>query len=477
MIEILSDINTGSDTFETQWYTPYSLTFILGKFINLFFSIESTGRILLSLYFIFTPLSFLYVLSTLGQRLRLGLFIFPILYNFNLSWGFIPFLISVPLLFLVLGVCIETGAGKSGLHRIGLPFLVILLLFTHLFSYLIAVILVTAILISSKIKLNRRLADWLLAIGPSLALGAIWYSRLTYNVADEYFLAKSFKMVPLSIKLKFFSDFVLSGDSGYVYRIIFWILTGLLVLNLFPLKPEKTIILTADKHSRRIYGYIIGCILVLLYLICPYSMLTAVWLFNRLSFLVFAGIVLMLPQRKSFFHSVLDFTVIGVMCLLSIYTANRYLRFEQSARPCIEILDQLKPDGRLRMILLDNRSEFTDHTPFDHIDQYYQIRQDGIVHNPFAVLTHMPVRYKQKHMALQAKFRPEVYFRDGRYLLDRRFDGYDYFLIRFPVNSSDRLRGEIFQDHLEKIRPLYQNEQWMVFETIIQEGVDLSSDE
>ena len=189
-------------------------------------------------------------------------------------------------------------------------------------------------------------------------------------------------------------------------------------------------------------------------------MLTAVWLSNRLAFFVYAGCLLCLPPCNVPKRLVPDIVLLGIVCLFSIHTAWMYLRVEHESLSAFDCMKRAAPGKRLRLMLVDTRSRVMDHTPYDHIDQYYAIRQSGIVYNPFAVLTHMPVKYRPEFMAKEAAFRPEVYRTKTGFIADIRFSDYDYFLIR---SQRDPELVKLFGKNAEWIARVFQKCPWFLY--------------
>ncbi len=460
-----STLPVNASDFETNWFTPYSGTFLAGKALNTILPLEQTGRALLMFYLIMTPIAFLFLLHAAGRDPRYALLMFPLLFNFNMAWGFLPFLISIPVLLTVLALALK-AAGGAPRFVIALSFAMIILFFTHLFSFMIGTVFTGLILTAGSQTLLEKIKTLVMVFLIPGVLSLIWYGGLTYSVSDEYFISRAFRTFPLSIKLKFFPDFVISGSAGPEYRRIFWMLMVTCLLYLVSGFRRKR----PGGSTGSISGpAIISAGFVLIYLICPYSLLTAVWLPNRLAFLAAAGVVIWLPVYRSRIRIVLDAGVILLTGLLAYHTTGLYGRFTREIAPAMRCLEYAESGKSLRLLLLDPRSSVTDHVPFGHMDQYYPIRRDGAVHNPFCTLTHMPVRYTPDAMDREAGFRPEIQRTETGLVADIRFDSYDYFLIRFAsAGPGEDIRPAViallFKENAPRIRTVVQFDRWELFE-------------
>ena len=463
LIQIASKINSDiavGQMYQTDWFTPYSTFFLLGKWLHLIFPLEFTGRILLMLYFLATPLAFSLLLYVLNRPLRNTLWIFPLLYNFSLSWGFIPFLLAVPLLLAWIASICALFAQKG--HPWLVSVLGVLVFFTHLFAFVIGAIVAIIILLTGKAAWRDKII-WAGSglLFPGL-LSIFWYTRLSYSSADQVFLSKAIQFPSLGYKLKFLPDFCLSGDPVGVYHWIFLIYAGLMGLVwIASMGKRNRKDSRADRPNLRLM-YIIPGILAGMYVICPYSLLTAVWLFNRLAFLSVAGCCILLSDKATVVRRIADIFVILLVIVISIYTTRLYLHFSNEAAEGLACINQIPPRQRLRYLPLNSRSQFTDQTVYDHFDQYYALQKGGTVHNPFAVLTHMPIQYKEPFFSQETSFKPGIREIGGRFQTDLRFHDFDYFLLRLPPNLTHDPLPDLFGFDTIHVDLIQQNSSWVL---------------
>jgi hypothetical protein len=463
-IHDLKDVDSSPDNpFAFRMLTPYSGTFWLAGLVMKFLPIETSGKAVLAIYFILTPLFFMGLLKACHQPLIYGFFIFPLLFNFNLSWGFIPFLLAVPVLFCVLALSVKLSLQEGKALPYILAGTLLLLFFVHLFVFIIGAVLAGTIRCIGKGSLKRKLIQVTGIFLPSGLMGGIWYSGLRFSDADQIFLSKKLIIPSLWVKLKYFPDYAISGDPFWGYRAVFWIILGAMALIIWVNRSQYGSLskMIDNPHTR--IRWTISITVLVLYFVCPYSLLTAVWLYNRLAFLVLAAIILVLPDQLHFRRSVFVSICVLLIAAMSGYTTWIYSRFESEANPGLACLSKIEPGKNLTGLILNARSQYTDHSVYDHIDQYYQIRYDGIVHNPFAVLTHMPVQYREPWMSREANLQFETYTRRGITITDSQFEQNDYFLVRLSNRGSNPI-PELFGDHLFDIRPVVQEHPWIVFQ-------------
>lgn len=430
------------DYFETQWFTPYVIPYQLGRFLAAAIPLETTGKVLLTLYLLLTPLAFARLLRSLNKPAILALGILPLLFNFNLSWGFLPFLLAVPLIFETTVRAIRYLDTPGLLNWIALSVCFLLLFFTHLFGMITAGVLVIGAAIASLHRRRRQAFLCLTAGIPAAVLTLLWQQTLVFSKSDAVFLSKGIRFAPLSLKIRFFPDYIVSGDPSRTGWIILGLFSLIILFRALPVSspdaPPETLSLRGPVAAGMLSA------LVVFYLICPYSWLTAVWLFHRLAFMIPAFVICMLPIHSRCSRSAWILMISAVTIWLGLTTVERYRLFNLEAVSGAKILHQIPPGRSLRYIPVNSRSRFTDHNPYEHFGQYYMIHQNGFVLNPFATLVHMPVKYRRSRMRAFEGFRQGVVREDGRFHTDLRWDIHEYYLIRIGPGDTPEAVASLF---------------------------------
>ncbi len=461
--------------FETHWFSPYAVTYLLGQSMTLLFSVETIGKILLSLYLLLTPLLFFRFIRSIGKPVYLAFPICLLLFNFNISNGFLSFLIAIPLL-------IETSTQSylflkktSWKQGIILTFLFVLLFFTHIFALILGLSFLLSSFVVALITDKKFIPAVLIPLIslPSIILAIIWRFSLVLTEIDFVFLDKGTRFAPLIHKIKFFPDYCISGDPGYIPRIVFACLVIMIILRFLPSsscadKDNHTKISASQSEPRinqlqNIYGLMCFVTIGVIYLVCPYSLLTAVWLFNRVAFLVPVYSLALLP-RSSRLNPGLFILGSTVLCIwLSLHTLHCYKSFSNEAQKGRDIIRLIPAEKSLSYVPFDNRSDFTDHEPYLHFGQYYQLDKNGSVYNPFAILTHIPIRYTPQHMAIESRFRTEHILKDNPITVDLEFDRSDFFLFRIhELESRKNLIQRLFPDSHTSIITVYHDNKWLL---------------
>ncbi|MCD4653199.1 hypothetical protein K8T06_04630 [bacterium] len=454
-----------ADRFETNWWTPYAFPYYMARIIAIIFPIEITGKILLSLYLILTPLSTARLLKSLNKPPVLALATFPLLINFNLSWGFVPFLISIPLMLESINQCIRFIRTPLTYRWILFSSALVLLFFTHLFALLIALVLCAGITVGSLIYERKTAFLCLIAMVPALLITFFWRSTLKFSESDLFFLQKGVRYSPVIKKLQFFSDFIISGDPGTTSRLIFSVFIILLIIRAIPSKKLSNNCIQPSRQNKIINLSSLSLLIsiCMFYIFCPYSWLTAVWLFNRVAFLIPIMFLTMLPRKGRIPFPLWSITVSALTVWLCCHTTLRHLNFNTEIIQGIEVINQIPPGKSVRYIPSNPRSAFSDHEPYEHFGQYYQIHRNGYIFNPFATLIHLPVRYIPYWLMKFEGFQPGAIHVDKQLKTDLKFDSHEYFLLRLsPVDTPERIAALFLKSKHQLPELISQKGPWIL---------------
>ncbi len=154
----------------------------------IFSSVEQATRAYYLLYIALLPLAALAAIRRLGGNQWFALLSFLLLYNFNVTWGFVGFTLGVPVFLLLFTVVADDNPGR--LHYLVAAALLVCLFFIHAMVFLFAAGFVVLAAAFTYPREPRRLLGPALALLPALALFAAWWLRQP-PVADGLSLRES----------------------------------------------------------------------------------------------------------------------------------------------------------------------------------------------------------------------------------------------------------------------------------------------
>ncbi|NOZ01404.1 MAG: hypothetical protein GXP54_05885 [Deltaproteobacteria bacterium] len=82
---------------------PNLAYYYVTSWLSYLFELETANKVVLSIYILTFPLSFLYLLRSFGRSKWLSLFAFPLTYNAMFAYGFVAFVMGMPLLLAGVG--------------------------------------------------------------------------------------------------------------------------------------------------------------------------------------------------------------------------------------------------------------------------------------------------------------------------------------------------------------------------------------
>jgi hypothetical protein len=145
--------------------------------LPIFSSVEAANRVFLCLYVVALPVSVLWLLRFVGGNEWLTLTCFPLMNNFNLSWGFVGFTIALPLIIFTYLATLRYLDSSTARRAVIVGGLLTLMFFVHVQATLFAALL---FLVTAAIRHRRsltRLGTDLLILLPAAALTVQWWLR------------------------------------------------------------------------------------------------------------------------------------------------------------------------------------------------------------------------------------------------------------------------------------------------------------
>ena len=225
LFRVLSELLSGPSERDFFYYfnpfTPYLTTYVVGAYLSDLLNTVVACKIILSLIVITTPLALDYWLSSFEGDRRLAVLGYPLVFDFHYHWGFVSFGVAIPLLLLVLGIFNSNSPRPLITRGALLSILLLLLLSTHLYAFLFAILTIG---IQTLCK-PRKLLHAICAL-PSFALYLTWKQASNVNAHELSLLSLMPVDLPNRFKVLFGGYF--TADPDY-----HWALLGLAISIFF----------------------------------------------------------------------------------------------------------------------------------------------------------------------------------------------------------------------------------------------------
>lgn len=408
--------------YELHYATPYLLGYALIRLLATVCTVTTAATLVVWMAILALPLSVRVLLLRAGADPWLSLLAFPLAYGYAFYWGFLNFLIAIPIAVIHVALLFDRRPWAQTI-------LGVLLMASHglLFAFAAAVTLGFAI-----VKRSWRTAATILP--GALLMAAFLLSRTTTE--------RTVTWKPGPSRLTDFSS-VLFANA--------WEPAGLALLGAMIV----AIAVAGPRLSRDPTRWIPGVVAVLSYLALPFGMSGTAYVYPRFAIFVAIGALLFVDVRTRAISRVLIVVIAIVWCSV---TAARFHRFDAEARELDPLIERIPPARRVAQM---NVHAFSDHVPgpvYWHAGAYYQVRRGGIVAWSFASLeSWYPsiVRFRSGAEPVIASRTTPVDGMDWPGLL-----AYDYVLVR----GSDPRRGA-FRDAPQPLKLVGRSGSWWLFET------------
>ncbi len=413
-------------------------------------TVESANRVFLCLYVFLLPVSTLLVIRRLGGNPWYALFSFLLLYNYNVTWGFVGFFFSLPFV-LFLFYLLADGSGRpSPGKNLLVALLLLLLFFTHLLAALFAAGLFLLVSSYRYWKSPGRLVRETLALLPFLLLLVIWgKSRLAPAGGQslpgfflDYYRNDYLGRFPERIGLFFCDNFYLrSGPAGIVLAVFF---------SLFILAMALPALKAAARNERSRPALIFVLWSLACCLLLPSVAPGVPFLFQRYPVFLFLSLIVLgsvyPPGRR-----MVKAGAAVVVCLLHFVLWADYFRgFDrENSGFTREFFPAASENKKLAALIYEQ--SFRGAPLYIHFSNYYIVWNRGIAATCVVDYPFSPVGRRAGFRALPPQLGLEFLGSFSRY--DGRFGEMDCLLLRGKAREGD-------EKYLANFRPMKSTGKW-----------------
>lgn len=474
-VGLLKDILLGQSQwqalFDINLFTPYLASYALATILALFMPIAAAFQVLLTLGY----LAFVGMCIKLRQHFQVDsrldwLFVLPF-FGFAYQWGFVSFLISVPigLLFILFSDHHAKQPNRSSAIQL---FLVgFLLLESHGLMFLFAFGIGGLLLITQ----SKNIRYFMRALTPYLVLAlifaTIFFINLHINSAlglNEYTLKSTSQPTWWSFPSTIAHEFVPRLVQGLRYSFVsnedgfrWWVhLPAIFLLIASPWLLGLRIKLTQTAH-KLVFIATLG-----VFVFIPDYILGTAYVYQRFALLIIPSYALLftlhskdhardskwMPKIVMILLPLISWEILG----LNIYNA---INFRHESEAIDTVITKLAPNQKALALIFDYYSAANEHSnAYSNYASWYQAEKHGLVDFNFAYFAPMVVRYKPDHLSV---IPDELNPYDFDWIKHRGGD-YRYFFVRKPVHGE--VAADLFKHAPCKPTIFAKQDQWTVYE-------------
>ena len=366
----------------TPWYFPNTFHTI---FCSLFPSVEVGNKIFHILYIVLLQLSVFLVIMELRGNPWYGLLAILFTYNYNVTFGFVGFAISIPLLILLFYAILRYIRQERLYLNVIIAFLLVMLFYMHAQNALMGLVVYGCMMLYHyRSSLHKFFYHVVLIPLPLLVIIVAWWSsrspeqeeQSTIAYLLQYYRTDYFETIGMRFRIAVLDNFQLrEGWAGLMIAGCFFLCVLIPVIAVHPWKWQSSSII---RSSDFVYASIFLLIILVCYLFAPDKLPGQTPIFQRfctvliLSFIIAASVFLRdarLPWLPRF-----------VLAVVVVYTAlwGEYLyRFNvenKSFRP--QFFAEMTPHKKLVGLIYAN--EYRGRNVYIHFPNYYIVWQKGI---------------------------------------------------------------------------------------------------
>jgi hypothetical protein len=365
-----------ADTYEFNWSTPYLFGYVLIRCVAAILPVDRAVEVAIYLAVVTLPLAIRSLLRhTEGDR-WLSLLGFPLAFGFTFYWGFVNYLIAIPVAVFYLTLAYELSSRTHIGRAVLLACVSVLLLVSHALIFLYCAAAATALALFVR---PRRHAAVLLIPAALPVPALIWW-------VGQMRGSESLVRHPIGWNLGIYRlmhlPSVLLSDERDTFAIVF-VLFVVAAIAVSGARP------TAD--ARR---WVFFALAAVIYFCGPQSAFGTAFLFHRFAVFVAIGLLFVLHTKgremPAWSRALIVIAVISWCSLLAV----RFHRFDGEASEFDAILSAIPANRRIASYTAYPNSEAVPGAVFLHFPAYYQERKGGVTSWSFATFFPQLIRYR-----------------------------------------------------------------------------------
>lgn len=442
----------------SPWFFPNTFHTVFGSW----FSDVETGNKVFHLLCIFLLCSSLYLVTkVLGGNTWYSLLGLLFTYNYNLTYGFVGFAISIPtLLFLFYLIILDSKTEKIWI-KIAISVTLVLLFFMHAQNALLALLMYGLMMLYRyRQSLLKFCVNIITVPVPLVALIlGWWFSRGSSNEEStlryliNYYSSDYFSTFDIRFRLFVLDNFQLNeGFVGIAMAAFFFLC---LVIPLLWFKVWRRYRKDEGLSIERVYALIFATVVTSCYLFLPDKLPGQSPLFQRfctivmLSFIIGGSLAMKHVMSGSFRYFVIALLTVYSACWIEyLYTFNvENKSFDKT------FFSKLSNKDRLAGLIYDNK--YRGRKVYIHFPNYFVVWNQGIAASKiidyrFGVVRRVAAESKLPfyNELVGDRYKPLNLYHDLEYLLVRG---------RAPVAEDKNLKG---------FKPLKQSGKWQLYKNI-----------
>jgi hypothetical protein len=433
-----------TETFELNWFAPYTATYLVFYALALVMPVYFAGKVLITLCVLAIPLLTRRLLQEVGSDPGWSWLTIPGCLSIAFYWGLMPFMLATALGLYLLLLSVRFGREPTPAKGIGIAVCTVLLFFFHVLTLGFVALMALVMLAAMHIKEPKKIIYCWLPYTAGLPFIAFWL--ITTLNRDSHLEEAQIWFGGAEERLQtLFTQIAGQGgmDQPYVQ------LLSLAILAL----P----FIAGARISPQPWRWMPFIVAVLVVSFMPAKAFGAIMLYHRLSVFLLPLLLLALDfpeQTRPKSH----YAVMVVVVFCAFLNINRFSSFDRETVGFSRILSLTEERKNVMSMAVHPWSNVTRLPSHFHTGVWYQVEKRGIVDFNFAYFYPSFVRFRAgQHEWIEndALVWNPLYFDWER----NNGEHYDYFIISSPTDPADM----IFKDAKAQVELVEQFEGWWLY--------------
>lgn len=351
-----------------SWLQPYVGYHLLLRGLGLVLPLLSAQKVLLLLYTLSVPLSFLYLLLSLGRDRRYALLSFGFIYNAPLIYGLFPQALSLPLILVGLGVLRTQMQAPSLRREMLIGALTVALFFFHFAAFFTFGLAAIAVFLCNLVRVRDVLRRGLFAL-PALGLATYWaLSTIESHGFIPVYWSITTNLANFRLGL---TDILVGGMDEVALLAALFTVVGCLML---PVHRES---------AKRDWAIgVAGMVLCVAVFVLPAGAKAPAYIWAPNLRLALPGVLLLVTIARADlarWRAVILAPALVAFIALAITLTLSFLRFDTEARKIDALIAKIPADKKILPLLYEVGDGVHRGKPYMHLPELYQLRQGGFV--------------------------------------------------------------------------------------------------
>ena len=369
-------------TYEINWFTPYVAGYALTRALADHTGIRIALKLVITLAVLAFPLSLAYLFRKAGRDPAWALLGFPLAFGYNFYWGFLNFLVAIPVGIALLGAIIGYGEAPTPRGAALLAIGACALFFGHV---LVMLVIVASGGLWLVLRAPRLLTGFLSALPLAAPFPiALFWATLTRS-ADTQVRGMTMLAGPPPVLRLIGLPGILLGEASDAAALA----TGAALLLLLVL---------AMRLSRELHRYAPLAVCLALYTVGPHRAFGTYYLYGRFAVLVMPALILAWePLKRPRLTPTATATALVLIALSwTAVLTTRFTRFDAEARDFDRIAEKIPAGASLLSLCWSQESpHIPGHFPFLHFPAWHQADHGGLLGFSFATFFPEMLRYRE----------------------------------------------------------------------------------